>query len=67
MVRCESLLPAIQDLVHICLKSDAPVSSIVYQKEVTTEETDLEKKIQGFCKDTNIEDIPVWGLTLFHK
>jgi len=44
VVRCESMLPTIQDLVHICQKSDAPVSSIVYQKEVTTEETDLEKK-----------------------
>lgn len=67
MVRSESLLTAIQNLVHICKKSEAPVSSIVYQKEVTTEETNLEKKIQGFCKEANIEDVPVWGLTLFHK
>ena len=67
VVRCESLLPAIKDLVHICQNSEAPVSSIVYQKEVTTEETNLEKKIQAFCKDSNIEDVPVWGLTLFHK
>ncbi|XP_066915439.1 cryptochrome DASH-like [Clytia hemisphaerica] len=67
VVRNESPLSTIKDLVKLCQNSEAPVSSIIYQKEVTSEEIDLEKQIKSFCKEQSIEDYPVWGLSLFHK
>ena len=67
VVRHESPLLAIKDLVVLCQNTQAPVTTIVYQKEVTSEEIDIENKIQAFCKETDIEAYPTWGLSLYHK
>jgi len=67
MVRFSHPLDAIKHLVCIFQNSEAPVSSVVYQNEVTSEETDLEDQIKQFCKDEGIRVNPVWGLTMFHR
>lgn len=67
VVRHDSAISAIKDLVHVCKETEAPVVSIVYQKEVTSEEINMENEIEKFCKETNIKACPVWGLSLFHK
>lgn len=67
VVRFENPLDALKDLVCICQNSQAPVSNVVYQQEVTSEETALENQIKRFCKEGGIEVNPVWGLTMFHR
>ena len=67
VVRFENPLVALKDIVDICQNSQVPVSNIVYQQEVTSEETELENQIKQFCKNGGIEVNPVWGLTMFHR
>ena len=52
-------------LVELCEKI-APVSSVVYQTEVTFEEVNLQNKIKEECLKSNIKVHEVWGATLHH-
>ena len=65
IVRHENPITAIGNLIELC-KSTAPVTSVVYQKEVTKEETDVEGQISAFCKKLCIDVQVLWGSTLFH-
>ena len=65
IVRHENPVTAIGNLVELC-NSVAPVTSIVFQKEVTKEETEVENEIRAFCKKLCIDTELLWGSTLYH-
>lgn len=65
VVRHEAPVSAISCLIELC-KSAAPVATVVFQKEVTKEETDVEGDIIGLCKKLNINVKTFWGSTLYH-
>ena len=65
IIRQEDPVSAIKELVDLCSK-EAPVTSVVYQKEVTREEIDVESQLGILCKKMGIEAKPFWGATLFH-
>lgn len=67
IVRQESIINAVRDVVELCSKSSSGVHSIVYQQEVATEETDDERKVNDFCKENNITVHTLWGSTLYHR
>ncbi|EDO31143.1 predicted protein [Nematostella vectensis] len=59
-------LEAVTKLTEL-LKPVAPVTSIVFQQEVTYEELNVEKALVEFCKKSGIHMHTIWGSTLFHK
>ena len=65
VVRLENPVIAIGNLIELC-KSVAPVTSVICQKEVTKEETDVEAQIIKFCKKLCIDVKMLWGSTLYH-
>lgn len=40
---------------------------LVYQEEVTKEETDVEKRVKENCHQHGVQIHPLWGMTLYHK
>ncbi len=50
IIRNESPLTAVESLIDLC-KNVAPVTSLVYQQEITKEEKDVECKLEEFCKN----------------
>ena len=65
IVRNERPVEAISSLLELC-KPLAPVKSIVFQKEVTKEETDVERQLKALCTDKSIEMKSFWGASLYH-
>ena len=65
VVRHENPVKAIGSVVELC-KSVAPVTSVVYQKEVTKEETDVEKEVHNLCTKLCVDVKTFWGSTLYH-
>jgi len=55
---------AIKKIVEACQASS--VVSVVYQKEVTYEEVNVEQNVKNFCKNSGIKVEEVWGLSLYH-
>jgi hypothetical protein len=49
-----------------CEGAAAPVSYLVYQREVTHEELGVESELQELCGQHNIKTHEVWGATLYH-
>ncbi|ODM91467.1 Cryptochrome DASH, partial [Orchesella cincta] len=41
--------------------------AVVFQKEVTSEETEVEEACELFCTKNKIQFRPIWGSTLYHK
>ena len=65
IVRRETPTEAVKKLIEQC-KQSAPVKALVYQKEVTKEEVDVENSLVELCKGLSIEVQTFWGLTLYH-
>ena len=65
IVRQEHPTAAVDSLVKLC-KPVAPVLSLVLQKEVTKEETDVEEELKNLCTRLGIEMKSFWGSTLYH-
>ena len=42
------------------------VVDIVYQKEVTFEEVNVENEIKKYCQSQNIKVMELWGSSLYH-
>ena len=62
-----SPVDGIRDLVELCDKVHCPVGNVVYQKEVTYEETKVEAAIKTYCQSRDIKVTEVWGSTLYNK
>ena len=43
------------------------IDAIVYQKEVTKEETDVESGVEKLAKVHSLRVMPLWGSTLYHE
>ena len=56
---------AIETIIKECEKI-APVTSIVFQKEITKEELDVEESIYKVCDSKGIKVMSLWGSTLYH-
>ena len=67
IVRRQNISDAISDMVKLCMDSQAPVQSLVYQKEITSEETYEEQCLNTVCSTHGIKVQTFWGLTLFHR
>jgi len=67
VVRKVSPLAGIKDLVEFCDEINCPVGNVVYQKEVTYEETNVETGIRNYCQARDIKVTEVWGSTLYNK
>ncbi|XP_059087984.1 cryptochrome DASH-like [Tigriopus californicus] len=67
IVRHEKPSVAIQELINQCSQSIAPVSSVVFQKEVCSEEIQVESSIVKICQAAKIQVKTFWGSTLFHR
>ena len=55
IVRHGSVLDAIRHLLDQCSSSAFPIQTLVFQREVTKEETDLEAEISRLAKDKQIQ------------
>lgn len=42
------------------------VVNIVYQKEITYEEVNIENEIKKYCQNENIRVMEIWGSSLYH-
>ena len=67
VVKNVSPVDGIKDLVEFCDKINCPVGNVVYQKEVTYEETKVEAGIKNYCQTRDIKVTEVWGSTLYNK
>ena len=57
----------IKDLVEFCDKMNHPVNNVVYQKEVTFEEVNVEANIRNYCESRDIKVTEIWGSSLYNK
>lgn len=57
---------AFSEVVSLCRQSNAGHISLVYQREITKEETDVEAELLELCKTESITVKSFWGLTLYH-
>jgi len=60
-------MEGIKRIVEHCKNVQSPVTSIVYQKEVTYEEVKIQDEIKKFCQNQNIQVMEIWGATLYHE
>ena len=67
VIKKVSPVDGIKDLVEFCEKLNCPVGNVVYQKEVTYEETNVETGIKNYCQTRDIKVTEVWGSTLYNK
>jgi len=58
---------SIERLVKSCKETSSPVVNVVYQKEVTFEEINVENDIKRFCENQGIKVQEIWGSTLYHS
>jgi len=65
VVRHRAPKEAVLNLIEKC-KDFAPVTKLVYQKEVTYEETKVEEELSAICSELKIEVVQVWGSTMHH-
>jgi len=60
-------LDCIQRLTKYCSDISSPVVNVVFQKEVTFEEINVENEIKEFCKIHGISVQEIWGSTMYHS
>lgn len=65
IVRPERPSVALSQLIDQC-QSSCPVSAVVFQNEVCSEELQVESSIEKLCKEKGIQVKTFWGSTLFH-
>jgi len=66
LVRQVNPVDGIKNIVEFCEKINFPVGNVVYQKEVTFEETKVETNIKNYCTSRNIKVTEIWGSTLYN-
>ena len=49
------------------LATQVKIDAIVYQKEVTKEETDVEAGVEKLAKVHSVKAVHLWGSTLYHE
>jgi len=59
-------LDCIKRLTKYCSEISKPVVDVVFQKEVTFEEINVENNIKEFCKNHDINVQEIWGSTMYH-
>jgi len=59
-------LDCIKRLTEYCSDISKPVVDVVFQKEVTFEEINVENDIKEFCKSHAINVQELWGSTMYH-
>jgi len=59
-------LESIKRIIEYCKNISCPVVDIVYQKEVTFEEVNVENEIKKYCQSQNIKVMELWGSSLYH-
>lgn len=57
---------AVSEVVGLCRQWNAGHIALVYQREITKEETDVEAELLKLCETENITMKSFWGLTLYH-
>lgn len=60
---------AVSDVIRLCSEeSDGGKGKValVYQREITKEETDTEAELLQLCKEQNVVVKTFWGLTMYH-
>jgi len=57
---------AVSEVIHLCRQRSKDHISLVYQREITKEETDVEAELLELCNQENVAVKPFWGLTLYH-
>merc|ERR1711997_979621 len=60
-------LESIKRIIEYCKTISCPVVDIVYQKEVTFEEVNVENEIKKYCQSQNIKVMELWGSSLYHE
>lgn len=53
-------------IIRWCGEVKAPVSHLVYQREVTYEELGVEEELDQLCSSQGIQTVKIWGATLYH-
>jgi len=67
VVELSKPLDCIERLTKLCNEISSPVVNIVFQKEVTFEEINVENDIKEYCKGNGINVQEVWGSTMYHE
>lgn len=49
------------------IRDKCKFDAVVFQKEVTKEECDVERECENFCLQNNVTFQAIWGSTLYHK
>ena len=57
---------AVSEIIDLCHQESKGNLSLVYQREITKEETDVEDELLKLCKKENVTVKSFWGLTLYH-
>ncbi|XP_078355349.1 cryptochrome DASH-like [Oculina patagonica] len=57
---------AVSEVICLCRQTNEGHITLVYQREITKEETDVEAELLALCKTKNIAVKSFWGLTLYH-
>lgn len=58
---------AVSEVISLCRQSnDLGCISLVYQRQITKEETDVEAELLELCKTENVTVKSFWGLTMYH-
>ena len=58
---------SIRRIFEKCNQLAKPVVGVVYQKEVTFEELEVEREIKEFCQGEGAKVTELWGSTLYHR
>ena len=58
---------SIRRIFEKCSQLAKPVVGVVYQKEVTFEELEVEREVKEFCQGHGAKVTELWGSTLFHR
>jgi len=59
-------IESIKRIIEHCKNISCPVVNIVYQKEITYEEVNIENEIKKYCQNENIRVMEIWGSSLYH-
>lgn len=57
---------AVLDIISLCQEKNEGHVSLVYQREITKEETDVEAELMKVCEAKKVIVKSFWGLTLYH-
>ncbi|XP_015775700.1 PREDICTED: cryptochrome DASH-like [Acropora digitifera] len=62
----QTMKEAVLRVIQLCRQQSIQNLSLVYQREITKEEKDVEAELLELCKKENVAVKSFWGLTLYH-